>query len=223
MQPDTALERRQALARASQGASREAIYRRAAALLQGAWRGGGILLDVGCGRGALYHSAGGIFENYWGADLVAYEDFPPQGRFIASDLNTGPLPLPDGCADAVASLETIEHLENPRGFLRELARLAKPGGLVLVSTPHQLSWLSLATLLRRGEYNDFQARPGLYPAHITALLPVDLLRMAAECGLQEARIAYSHSGRMPGGARHWPWPLRGPRFSDQVFLLARKQ
>lgn len=37
--------------------------------------------------------------------------------------------------DAVVSIETIEHLEDPAGFLREAYKLLLPGGLLLVSTP----------------------------------------------------------------------------------------
>ena len=55
--------------------------------------------------------------------------------------------LPDGWADVVTALEVIEHLENPRAFCRELARVAKPGGWVVVTTPNQLSLLSLLSLV----------------------------------------------------------------------------
>jgi 2-polyprenyl-3-methyl-5-hydroxy-6-metoxy-1,4-benzoquinol methylase len=48
----------------------------------------------------------------------------------------------DDYADVVASVETIEHLENPRAFMRQLARVVKPGGVVIVSTPNQLSLLT---------------------------------------------------------------------------------
>ena len=42
----------------------------------------------------------------------------------------------------VVSIETIEHLENPRALFRELVRALRPGGLLLVTTPNQLSVLS---------------------------------------------------------------------------------
>jgi 2-polyprenyl-3-methyl-5-hydroxy-6-metoxy-1,4-benzoquinol methylase len=119
-------------------------------------------------------------------------------------------------------VETIEHLENPRAFVRELARLAKPGGTVLVTTPNQLSLLSKLTLLTRNQFNAFQEAPGLYPAHITALLEVDLRRIARETGLEGVEVHYSGFGRIPFTARHWPRPLQGRAFSDNVALLARR-
>jgi 2-polyprenyl-3-methyl-5-hydroxy-6-metoxy-1,4-benzoquinol methylase len=42
----------------------------------------------------------------------------------------------------VVSIETIEHLENPRALFRELVRALRPRGLLLVTTPNQLSVLS---------------------------------------------------------------------------------
>ena len=55
--------------------------------------------------------------------------FPSDGEFITADLDAYRVSLPDGVADVVAAVETIEHLENPRAFLRELVRLTKPGGM----------------------------------------------------------------------------------------------
>jgi hypothetical protein len=74
----------------------------------------------------------------------------------------------------------------------------------------------------KNQFPAFQERPGLYPAHITALLTVDLLRMARECGLAEPAIRYSDSGRIPGTRWHWPRPLAGRAYSDNVLLMARR-
>lgn len=75
----------------------------------------------------------------------------------------------------------IEHLENPRAFIRVLVRLTKPGGWVFVTTPNQLSLLSQMTLMLKNQFNAFQEAPSLYPAHITALLEIDLIRITTEC------------------------------------------
>jgi 2-polyprenyl-3-methyl-5-hydroxy-6-metoxy-1,4-benzoquinol methylase len=210
-------------ARASRGASAAAIYRLVARTIRDRRDGGGgTLLDVGCGAGALWEAVGGDFDRYLGADVVRYERFPPEGTFLEVDLEAGRVPWPDASADVVAAVETIEHLENPRAFVRELARLARPGGLIVVTTPNQLSLLSKLTLLLKGQFNAFQEAPGLYPAHRTALLEVDLLRIARECGLVDPTIRYTDSGRIPFTPRHWPWPLRGRAFSDNVLLSAKK-
>ncbi|MGH9525176.1 MAG: class I SAM-dependent methyltransferase [Terriglobales bacterium] len=45
------------------------------------------------------------------------------------------LPLRDGCVDLVTSFETIEHLARPEAFLSECARVLRPGGRIVISTP----------------------------------------------------------------------------------------
>ena len=121
-----------------------------------------------------------------------------------------------------AAVEVIEHLENPRAFVRELVRVTKPGGWVVVTTPNQLSLLSLLTLLVKGQFSAFQATD--YPAHRTALLEIDLRRIAAESGLEQIEVAYTGWGRIPLSARHYPAGLAAlspRRFSDNLALIAR--
>lgn len=180
----------------------------------------GTVVDVGCGAGGLAASLQGSFERYVGCDLVSYQGFPeePWASFVQANLDEPPYPLASLMGDVVVAVETIEHLENPRRFARELTRIAKPGGLVIVTTPNQLSLLSKMTLVLKNRFNAFQ--DGLYPAHVTALLEVDLLRIARECGLVEAEVRYAGAGRMPFTARHWPGFLGGRMFSDNVLLRA---
>ena len=48
------------------------------------------------------------------------------------------IPLSDASVDVVVSFETIEHVHDPRAFVRELKRGAKPSGVALLSTPNEL-------------------------------------------------------------------------------------
>lgn len=185
--------------------------------------GGGVLVDVGCGAGQLWPFLRQLFARYIGVDVVRYEDFPAEAQFTQVDLDTGNVSLPDETADVVAAVETIEHLENPRAFVRELVRLVKPGGWMIVTTPNQLSLLSLLTLLIKNRFSAFQDVH--YPAHLTALLEVDLRRMATECGLSETLIEYSLQGRLPLTPWHYPAFLARlfPRpLSDNLLLIGRK-
>lgn len=189
----------------------------------------GTLVDVGCGSGRLYSELRGCFTQYVGIDLVRYPGFPvaADASFHVADLDAmqtiDRLPL----ADTVCCVETIEHLENPRALVRALTTLARPGGRIIISTPNQLSLLSKLCLITRNEFVHFQERPGLYPAHLTALLECDLRRLASELGWTDAAILFSGDGRMPGTHRHWPGWLtamtgwRGRAFSDNVILSAR--
>ncbi|MDB4947850.1 MAG: SAM-dependent methyltransferase [Gemmatimonadetes bacterium] len=210
-------------ARRSLGGSEDAIHALVAGAARARHAGGGTLVDVGCGTGALWGRLAERFDRYVGVDAARYDGFPADGELVLADLDAPELPLPAGAADVVAAVETIEHLENPRAFVRSLARLARPGGWIIVTTPNQLSLLSKATLLLKNRFNAFQ--DASYPAHLTALLEVDLRRIAAECGLTEIAIEYTGSGRVPGTGRHHPAALarRFPRaLSDNVLLAARK-
>jgi SAM-dependent methyltransferase len=213
------LERR---ARASLGRSEPAILDTVGAVLA-AHRIGGTLADVGCGAGDLWRAVGGRFDRCIGIDAVRYEGLPSGVEFRAADLDRTPLPLLDAVVDAAAAVEVIEHLENPRAFVRELVRVVRPGGWVIVSTPNQLSALSLLTLVTKRRFPAFQ--DSMYPAHRTALLEVDLTRIAGEAGLQDIEVVYTRRGRMPLTSWHYAPLVAGlaPRlFSDNVVVAGRR-
>ena len=203
---DAALPAPDVLARARQslGASDDAIYRTVARVLS--TRGGaGVLADIGCGRGGLLAHLKGGHRHYIGVDAVRYDELPAGVDFRACDLDAAALPLDDAAVDTAVAIETIEHLENPRAFCRELVRITRPGGLVVITTPNQLSVLSMLTLVTRGQFSAFQENS--YPAHRTALLEIDLRRIAGECGLIDARVDYTAQGRVPMTGRHYPQAL----------------
>jgi 2-polyprenyl-3-methyl-5-hydroxy-6-metoxy-1,4-benzoquinol methylase len=212
----------EARARLSKGRSAHPIYATVAEMLA-ACDAGGVVADVGCGSGTLWATVKGRFSACIGLDAARYEGLPRDIDFRAVDLDAGRLPLDDGSVDAAVAVEVIEHLENPRAFVRELARLVRPGGCVVISTPNQLSVLSLLTLAARGRFSAFQDAE--YPAHRTALLEVDLRRILGEAGLGDIRVSYTRRGRMPFTGLHYPVALAAiaPRwFSDNVVASARR-
>jgi SAM-dependent methyltransferase len=209
-----------ARATASLGISAEAIYRTVAAIIRERG-GGGLLFDVGCGTGSLLPFVRNSIDRYCGADAVRYDSFPADQEFVQVDLDSPRWPIADAVADITVAVQAIEHLENPRAFFRELARVTRAGGLIIVATPNQLSLLSKLTLMLKNQFNAFQ--DGSYPAHRTALLEIDLRRIASEVGLTEVQIRYTNSGRVPGTPWHWPARLgfRGRAFSDNVLVSGR--
>ena len=216
--PDLALESR---ARHSLGASDDAIYAAAANALR---RRGvrGRVVDVGCGVGRLRAYLSDIIDSYAGVDAIQYDGLPTGVAFMRADLNRDPVPVPDHSADVAISIETIEHLENPRAFVRELVRIVKPGGWIVVTTPNQRSLVSLGALVIKGHFSAFGDFN--YPAHQTALLDIDLSRIAVESGLRDVAIEFTGVGRMPLSRARYPRVL-SRRFqramSDNVLLVAR--
>jgi len=212
----------EARARQSRGTSGDAIYTAASAALRR--RGArGDVLDVGCGSGRFGTFIPDLCGSYRGVDAVRYDGFPDDAILLKADLDREPLPLADASIDVVVSLETVEHLESPRAFCRELVRVLRPGGWLLVTTPNQRSLLSLGSLFLKGHFSAFQDNN--YPAHQTALLDTDLQRIARENALADIAIEFTCTGRMPLTARACPQALSRafPRaFSDNVLLLGRK-
>jgi 2-polyprenyl-3-methyl-5-hydroxy-6-metoxy-1,4-benzoquinol methylase len=206
----------------SAGASNGPIHALVCRVLGEQTSGKGTLVDIGCGTGKLRDSVAALTREYIGCDVVRYGSLPADIPFVEADLNHAPYPIADASADVVTCVETIEHLENPRLVVRELVRIARPGGLVIVTTPNVLSLLSKLTLLLKNQFQAFGDRE--YPAHITAVGESDLVRIARECGLDGISIRFTDDGRIPGTAMHWPAAagLRGRSFSDNVLVFGRK-
>jgi len=209
-------------ARQSRGRGHDRIHALVAALLA-ARHTGGTLVDVGCGTGDLWRATRDRFARCVGVDVVRYPELAAEIAFQHADLDRDRLPIGDAAADVTAAIEVVEHLENPRAFVRELVRITKPGGWVVLTTPNQLSVLSLLTLVTKGEFSAFQSVD--YPAHRSALLEVDLRRIAAEAGLGEIEIAYTRWGRLPLSGWHYPAALAAlapRRLSDNLAMIGRR-
>jgi SAM-dependent methyltransferase len=109
-----------------------AVLERAAALGLPA---GARILDAPCGSGAL---AAALAERGFaavGADLDTEAAAILGPAFSKVNLNDS-LPWKERTFDAVFSTEGIEHLENRFSFLREVCRILKPGGILLLTTPN---------------------------------------------------------------------------------------
>jgi 2-polyprenyl-3-methyl-5-hydroxy-6-metoxy-1,4-benzoquinol methylase len=179
-----------------------------------------MVLDLGGGAGHFARTLTHYFEH---VHLIDFAPIIQSERIIccSGDLNR-PLPYSDATFNAVVSLEVIEHLENPRHLVREIARILKVNGRCLITTPNQISLSSKLCLLLRGQFQHFQDSG--YPAHITALLPIDLQRITTEAGLAVRSISYTDDGRIPGTNKRWQVipSLTGKWFSDNVAIVSVK-
>jgi SAM-dependent methyltransferase len=88
---------------------------------------GGRVLDYGCAD-MPYRDFFGPGVEYVGADLEGNE----QATVTIND--DGTLPVPDESFDAVLSTQVLEHVQDPRVYLRECRRVLRPGGRLLLST-----------------------------------------------------------------------------------------
>jgi len=83
----------------------------------------GTLLDVACGDNRLVRRYGsGV-----GVDIVRYE----QVDVVCHDLSR--LPFSDGCFGTVAILAALNYFDDPDAVLREIRRILRPDGTLLVT------------------------------------------------------------------------------------------
>jgi SAM-dependent methyltransferase len=71
------------------------------------------------------------------------------------DLNTDQLPYGDGIFDLITCTEVIEHIEHYRHTFREIFRILKPGGTLVVTTPNVLNLRSRIRYLLFGFFSLF--------------------------------------------------------------------
>ncbi|MEO1590767.1 MAG: class I SAM-dependent methyltransferase [Cyanobacteria bacterium J06632_22] len=104
------------------------------------------ILDAGCGDGYLLYAVHlrcpnsrlfGVDDNDLGVQL-AQEKFIENNcpaKFQSASIYS--LPFPDESFDVVLNADVIEHLDQPDAALQEMARVLKPNGRLLMSTPNR--------------------------------------------------------------------------------------
>lgn len=81
------------------------------------------ILDIGCGRHKM-------------AGAIGVDKNPKTDADIIHDLNNFPYPFPDNQFDLIVGYQVIEHLEDVLAVMKELHRIAKPGAIIRLDTPH---------------------------------------------------------------------------------------
>ncbi|HET6454723.1 MAG TPA: class I SAM-dependent methyltransferase [Armatimonadota bacterium] len=110
----------------------------------------GVLLDLGCSTGdwASYWAGQGWKCLAVDINTDAVEAARAKGIDArVCDLNSERLPFEDNSVDLVFAGELIEHLLDTDGFLREVHRVLKKGGHLLLTTPNLSSFQNRLRLL----------------------------------------------------------------------------
>ncbi|MEO8293932.1 MAG: methyltransferase domain-containing protein [Gemmatimonadota bacterium] len=182
-------------------------HERALAIIAG-WPKGR-LLEVGAGSGAFALRASQLGFSVAACDLYPDQFRVPEIEFKTADISAG-LPYASGSFDAMTCLETIEHLEDQFTFARECARVLRPGGQLLITTPNILSlasrwqyfWTGFFPLAPR-PMNEFRRAP--VHDHIHLLTYYELRYILRAAGLSLA-AAMTDRRRRHAYVHLWAWP-----------------
>lgn len=143
-------------------------------------RQAGRWLDIGFGAGDLLGAARAVGFEACGSEIsqAAIERAKARGFDVASGTDA----FADGGFDVVSMVELIEHVEEPRSFLREARRLLRPGGCLYITTPN--AW-SLNRWILASAWSVFAP-----PDHITIFTARGLHRLLRSEGFD---IAATHT------------------------------
>lgn len=187
------------------------------------------VLDVGCAQATLAMLLAEEGKSVTAVDIRAqFLDYArtryERGdiRFVASNVfDAGDI----GTFDLVIANQIIEHLVHPADFLRKLAQFARPGGLLVVSTPNHSYFRSrLPSHTELGdpaqhESRQFSAGGG---DHFFAYTEDELRAAARNAGLEVGEVVYYEtpwiSGHFLFRFLHPLLPVRALRFFDRLSL-----
>lgn len=135
---------------------------------------GGIVVEAGSGPG----SGSSVFRAQTSARLSVAVDYDPAALHEARRRDPGlaavvadirRLPFRSGCCDLVWSSSTLEHLPDRDVAMREMARIAKPGGHAFVGVPYKYGPLGFQRWIAATRVGDWIG-PVFAPGELIAIL-----------------------------------------------------
>ena len=98
---------------------------------------GGRALDVGCGVGQVVGRLTESGYEAWGLD-VSEPNIERARKFSERCLlyEGKRLPFSDNHFDSIGALNVLEHVDEPEAFIKEIVRVTKPGGKIVISSPN---------------------------------------------------------------------------------------
>ena len=157
----------------------EAVYQWVAALVTGR-----TVLEVGSGEGygtaLLARSARAVVGLDYDGRTTAHAAASYPGTWFARG-NLAALPARTARFDLVVTLQVIEHVWDHGQFLAGCARVLRPGGTLVVSTPNRLT------------FSPGRDRP-LNPFHTREFAPDELVELVEGHGLAVQRLLGLHAG-----------------------------
>ncbi len=167
------------------------LHEQALHLVQQYVRPGASVLDAGAGAGAFSLRLVDAGYRVVASDVDGVGWQSRSVPFVRADIDHGLGAFRDSAFDAVCCLEVIEHIENPWQLLREISRVLRPQGQLILSTPNVTSFLSRLSFLRTGEFAQFDEASLAY-GHISPVTRRLVSLAATRAGLHVLQV-------VPGG------------------------
>jgi SAM-dependent methyltransferase len=101
------------------------------------------VLEAGCGEGYGADLIAGCARRVVAVDYDESAVTHVRSRYPRVDVmqaNLAELPLPDASMDVVVNFQVIEHLWDQAQFVNECARVLRPSGLLMMSTPNRITF-----------------------------------------------------------------------------------
>jgi SAM-dependent methyltransferase len=139
------------------------------------------VLEAGPGEGYGADLIAGIARSVTGVDYDEQAVAHIRAKYPRVQMHLGnlaDLPLSDGSVDVVVNFQVIEHLWDQGQFVAECARVLRPGGSLLMSTPNRITF----SPGRDTPLNPFHTRE-LNAAELTELLEQGGFRVEAMLGV----------------------------------------
>lgn len=171
------------------------------------------VLEAGCGEGYGADLIAEVARSVIGLDYDESAVAHVRARYPRVDMrhgNLAELPLPAGSVDVVVNFQVIEHLWDQGQFVAECARVLRPGGVLLMSTPNRITF----SPGRDTPVNPFHTRE-LNAAELTELIESAGFAMEAMLGVfhgpRLAEIDARHGGsiidaQITRALADAPWP-----------------
>lgn len=179
------------------------------------------IADIGCGTGrhAIAWAAAGAHvtaldfsdgmlnrARMKAADRMAAGETPGRLDFHVHNL-TQPLPLADRSFDRVTCCLVLEHIPDIAALLREMGRICRPDGIILVTELHPAMALRGISARFTDPQTGRETRPASVPKQIS-----DYVMAVKAAGLtldhiSEHAVDESLAARSPRAAKYIGWPM----------------
>jgi 2-polyprenyl-3-methyl-5-hydroxy-6-metoxy-1,4-benzoquinol methylase len=208
----------------------ESRVRKILRLLQSEPRGR--LLDIGCGGGELAQLLRECGWQVHGVEREASLAARAEARGIAvrtADFGEAPLPWDAGAFEAVVAGEVIEHVVDTDHLLSEAARVLRPGGALVITTPNLASLENRIRLLL-GCYPMWMDHRVAGTGHLRYYTPGLLRAQLAQHGLRVEEHLGNWVPLLPQrwvDDRRFPWLARTgdwfPALAMGILMKARRE